>query len=120
MKRAQKGMTLLEVLVALAIFATAAISVIRSTTQHINTIGYLEEKTFASMVVDNVMAKVMLDGAPKSERSGESELAGRQWYWQVKPVKTAVDYIGAFDVSVSTDKERKQPIVTVRSYAAKK
>ena len=55
-----RGMTLLEVLVALAIFATAAISVIRAVTQHINTLGYLEEKTFASIVVDNQMAMVML------------------------------------------------------------
>lgn len=42
--RRMRGMTLLEVLVALAIFATAAISVIRSVSQHINTISYLEEK----------------------------------------------------------------------------
>eukprot|EP00487_Bulimina_marginata_P001733 TRINITY_DN14098_c0_g1_i1.p1 TRINITY_DN14098_c0_g1~~TRINITY_DN14098_c0_g1_i1.p1 ORF type:complete len:103 (+),score=39.72 TRINITY_DN14098_c0_g1_i1:148-456(+) len=39
-----RGMTLLEVLVALAIFATAAISVIRAVTQHINTLSYLEEE----------------------------------------------------------------------------
>lgn len=42
--RRTRGMTLLEVLVALAIFATAAISVIRSVSQHINTVSYLEEK----------------------------------------------------------------------------
>lgn len=115
-----KGMTLIEVLVALAIFATAALSVLRSTTQHINTISYLEEKTFASMVVDNVMAKVLLDDAPKTERTGKSKLAGRDWYWKIKPIKTAVNFIGAFDVSVSVDEDRKSPIVTVRSYAAKK
>ncbi|MDF5109509.1 type II secretion system minor pseudopilin GspI, partial [Vibrio parahaemolyticus] len=57
--RRTRGMTLLEVLVALAIFATAAISVIRSVSQHINTISYLEEKMFAAMVVDNQMANVM-------------------------------------------------------------
>ncbi|MCV5343576.1 type II secretion system minor pseudopilin GspI, partial [Escherichia coli] len=41
-RRRVRGMTLLEVLVALAIFATAAISVIRSVSQHINTVSYLE------------------------------------------------------------------------------
>lgn len=120
MKLKMKGMTLLEVLVALAIFATAAISVIRATTQHINAVAYLEEKTFASLVVDNIVAKVMLDGAPNAERMGKSELAGQDWYWKVKPVKVAVGYFGAFDVSVSTDKEQKSPIVTVRSYVEKK
>ncbi len=47
MKRSNQGMTLLEVLVALAIFATAALSVMRSVTQHISTLSFLEEKTLA-------------------------------------------------------------------------
>lgn len=114
-----RGMTLLEVLVALAIFATAAISVIRATTQHSNTLSYLEEKTFASMVVDNVMAKVILAGSLTAERSGKSNMAGREWYWTVKPVATATDFIKAFDVTVSTDQEQKSTIVTVRSYVDK-
>ncbi|WP_033933817.1 MULTISPECIES: type II secretion system minor pseudopilin GspI, partial [Pseudomonadota] len=59
--KSKRGFTLLEVLVALAIFATAAISVIRSVSQHINTVNYLEEKMFAAMVVDNQMAQVMLN-----------------------------------------------------------
>ncbi len=61
------GMTLLEVLVALAIFATAAMSVIRAVSQHINTVGYLEQKMFAAMVADNQMAMVMLN--PKNLKS---------------------------------------------------
>ena len=55
MSRQNRGFTLLEVLVALAIFATAAIATIRSVSQHINTLNFLEEKTFASMVADNQM-----------------------------------------------------------------
>ncbi|WCE29805.1 type II secretion system minor pseudopilin GspI [Vibrio sp. SCSIO 43137] len=119
MKQLNRGMTLLEVLVALAIFATAAISVIRSTTQHTNTIAFLEEKTFASMVVDNQMAQVMLKGAPASSYSGSEQMAGRTWYWKVAPVKTAVGAIGAFDVTVYSDKEQKDSLLTVRSYVAK-
>jgi len=119
MKRLKRGMTLLEVLVALAIFATAAISVIRSTTQHTNTIAYLEEKTFASMVADNQMANVMLKGAPSRSYSGSEKMAGRSWYWKVTPVKTAVGMIGAFDVTVYSDKEQKNSLLTVRSYVAK-
>lgn len=71
-----RGMTLLEVLVALAIFATAAISVIRAVTQHINTLSYLEEKTFAAMVVDNQMALVMLH--PEKLKSAGHTRAGRE------------------------------------------
>ncbi len=112
-------MTLLEVLVALAIFATAAMSVLHSVAQHTNTLGYLEEKTFAAMVADNQMAKVMLSGAPKKTLQGKEEMANREWYWKVQPVSTVIDYLSAFDVSVSLDKEGKNPIITVRSYAEK-
>ncbi len=113
-----RGMTLLEVLVALAIFATAAISVIRSVSQHINTVSYLEEKMFAAMVVDNQMASVMLDTGELKAKNGTEDLAGRTWYWKVSPVATTQPLLKAFDVSVATDKNAS-PVVTVRSYVAK-
>lgn len=110
-----RGMTLLEVLIALAIFATAAIAVIRSVGQHINTITHLEDKTFAAMVVDNQMAKVMLNPTGLKAQKGTEELAGRNWYWQVTPVKTSDGLLKAFDVSSSLN-EQGDAIVTVRSY----
>ncbi|WP_238132886.1 type II secretion system minor pseudopilin GspI [Vibrio cincinnatiensis] len=114
----KRGFTLLEVLVALAIFSTAAISVIRAVTQHVNTISYLEEKTFAAMVADNQMAKVHLNAKSLAQREGREELAGRTWYWRVSPVKTSNSILAAFDVSVAAE-AKGSPIVTVRSYVAK-
>ncbi len=118
-RRSQLGMTLLEVLVALAIFATASIAVIRSVSQHINTLSYLEEKMFAAMVVDNQMAKVMLGivSATKAA-SGSEEMAGQEWYWTITPISTSDGLLNAFDVSVATEKER-DPVITVRSYVEK-
>lgn len=115
MKKRKSGFTLLEVLVALAIFATAAIAVIRSVSQHINTLSYLEEKTFASMVADNQMAKVILSERKPTKSNGKEELAGIEWYWTVEPVATAGNLLQAFDVNVAA-KENGSPIVTVRSY----
>lgn len=116
-RRRTRGMTLLEVLVALAIFATAAISVIRSVSQHINTISYLEEKMFAAMVVDNQMANVMLSTSELKVKNGTEELAGRTWYWKITPVATTQPLLKAFDVSVALEKNAS-PVVTVRSYVA--
>jgi general secretion pathway protein I len=118
MKKTVRGMTLLEVLIALAIFATAAISIIRAVSQHINTLSYLEEKAFASMVVDNQMAKLMLDTAKPKAKKGKEKLAGREWYWNIQPVETADNLLSAVDVSVATD-AKASPIVTVRSYVDK-
>ncbi|EKO3923066.1 type II secretion system minor pseudopilin GspI [Vibrio metschnikovii] len=118
MSKRKRGFTLLEVLVALAIFATAAISVIRAVTQHVNTIGYLEDKMFAAMVADNQMAKVMLTPASLATKEGKEELAGRTWYWRVAPIATTAPVLSAFDVSVAST-EKGQPLVTVRSYVSK-
>ncbi|EAS40807.1 type II secretion system protein GspI [Photobacterium profundum] len=114
-----RGMTLLEVLVALAIFAIAALSVMKAVSQHLNTLGYLEQKTFAIMVADNTLAKVRLSGEiPTTEKRGKSELAGQEWYWSVKSTKTADGYLRAVDVTVATDSERKKSVVSVRTYVA--
>ncbi|WP_068715560.1 type II secretion system minor pseudopilin GspI [Vibrio tritonius] len=114
-KRFSAGFTLLEVLVALAIFATAAVSVMRAVSQHINTMNYLEEKMFASIVADNQMAKVMLAPKQLAAKEGKESMAGQDWFWKIKPVNTSSGTLKAFDVMVSKDK-KASPLITVRSY----
>ena len=115
MNTRQRGMTLLEVLIAMAIFAVTAIAVLRSVSQHLNTTRYLEEKTFAAMVADNQMALALLHPQSIRLRSGEEELAGQTWFYEVKRVSTAADFLKAVDVSVSM-KKGESPLITVRSY----
>ena len=117
-KRLRRGFTLLEVLVALAIFAMSAMALVRSVSQHINTLTLMEEKAFAAMVVDNQMAKVMLNPQALKKQSGKDQLAERTWYWTVEPVSTSGGLIRAFDVSVASSRQGT-PILTVRSYVAK-
>ncbi|EGU35890.1 general secretion pathway protein I [Vibrio ichthyoenteri ATCC 700023] len=113
-----RGFTLLEVLVALAIFAMSAMALVRSVGQHINTLSFMEEKAFAAMVVDNQMAKVMLNPDGLKKQNGQDKLADRTWYWSVSPVSTQDSLIRAFDVSVASS-QKGTPILTVRSYVAK-
>ncbi|WP_070968247.1 type II secretion system minor pseudopilin GspI [Vibrio sonorensis] len=117
MKRVKKGFTLIEVMFALFIFSIAAVATIRSVTQHINTLSFLEEKTFASMVADNQLALVHLKGSV-AKRNGMEEMAGRKWYWTVVPVETVGDLLQGFDVSVATSAD-SSPVITVRSYVGK-
>lgn len=110
-------MTLLEVLVALAIFATSAIAILRSVSQHVNTLTYLEEKMFASIVADNQMIMIQLEPASLSDRKGEETLAGKTWYYHIKPIATEQALLKAYDVSVSTTRDGNS-IVTVTSYVS--
>lgn len=118
-RKKRAGMTLIEVLVALTIFATASMSVIRAITQHTRTLDYLQEKTLAAVVADNQMALAQLQGQVESARSGKVDMAGQTWYWTLTPVATVSGYIRSFDISVGKEKGVKDPLVTVRSYAAR-
>ncbi|WP_394213052.1 type II secretion system minor pseudopilin GspI [Enterovibrio calviensis] len=115
--RMHRGFTLIEVMVAMAVFAVAALAVLNATGQHVNTLGVLEEKTFASMVADNQLALFVLEGkVPSSEKNGSSEMAGRTWYWTIKPTATADNALRAVDVIVWQDESKRGSLVSVRTY----
>ena len=63
MKRVQ-GFTLLEVLVALAIFALVAASVLSATARSLQTASRLEEKTLAMWIADNRLTELQLSQSP--------------------------------------------------------
>ena len=51
--KAQSGMTLIEVMVALVVFALAGLSVMQATLQQTRHMGRMEEKTLAGWLADN-------------------------------------------------------------------
>lgn len=60
MKR-QAGMTLIEVMVALVIFALAGLAVMQSTLQQTRQLGRMEEKILASWLADNQLVQLRLE-----------------------------------------------------------
>ncbi|WBA08547.1 type II secretion system minor pseudopilin GspI [Salinivibrio kushneri] len=115
----QQGMTLLEVLVAVAIFAVAALSVMKATGQHTRSLSRLEQKTLAAMVADNQLAEVVLSAkVPDKATQGSTDMAGQQWQWQLVPVATETGQLRAVELSVAAAAETDNPLVTVRTYVA--
>lgn len=115
------GFTLIEVLVAMAIFAVSSMAVLNATGQNLSTLGILEEKTLAAIVADNQMALLLLnDSAPTSEKNGNSKMGGRDWFWTIKPVDTSDGLLRALDVIVWQDEFKRNPLLTVRTYVAAK
>jgi general secretion pathway protein I len=78
------GFTLLEVLVALAIFALVAASVLTATARSLQTASRLEDKTLAMWIADNQLVELQLSKTPVAEGrdQGEVDFAGRRWQWQ--------------------------------------
>ncbi len=112
------GFTLIEVLVALAVFSVAAMAVLNATGQTLNSLSALEQKTMASIVAENQLAMLKLGGVPTAERSGTESMAGQTWYWTVKPVATSVGFLRAIDLIVWMDEKKQSPLVSVRTYVA--
>lgn len=89
--RAERGFTLLEVLIALAIFAVVAASVLSASARSLQTAARLEDKTFALWLADNRLQELQLADTPPSagRDSGEETYAGRRWLWQSEVESTS-------------------------------
>jgi general secretion pathway protein I len=117
----QCGMTLLEVMVALVIFALTGTAVMKAASEHLNGIGQIEEITFATWVANNRLTQLHIDPSwpPKDKQKGSEEMADRTWYWQQKVLKTNDKDMFSVEVRVSLDEQFEQSITTVTSFVAK-
>ncbi|QIR13160.1 type II secretion system minor pseudopilin GspI [Shewanella aestuarii] len=113
-----KGMTLLEVIVALAVFSIAAVSVTKSLGEQMANMPILEERTLAQWVASNRMVEARLpeEFPPIGKREGEVELAGRDWYWRQEVVKTTDDNFRMIRITVSDDQRFQRVVAQVSSY----
>ena len=80
----QRASTLLEVLVALAIFATVAAAVLTAAASSVRNAARLEEKALAGWIADNQLVELQLQrpspGTGRNQR--EISYAGRDWQLQ--------------------------------------
>lgn len=79
--RALRGFTLLEVLVALAIFATVAGAVLAASSRSLRNAEQLELKTLAGWIADNRIAELQLATPTPGvgRETGDLQFAGRRW-----------------------------------------
>lgn len=117
-----RGMTLLEVMVALMIFAIAAVSITKSLGEMMSNMPVLEQRTLAQWVADNQMVDArLLPAFPAlGKTEGKEELAGKTWYWRREIVKTADKDFRMIRISVSEDDRFKRVNAQVSSYVARK
>lgn len=117
----QSGMTLLEVMVAMAVFATAGLSVMKVATENIRSLSYLEDKTFANWVAANELVELKLANTfpAKSWKQGNAEMAGRQWHWRYRALSTeSKDFVG-IEMAVATDKKYESLVSNLQTYVVR-
>lgn len=100
---AQKGFTLLEMLVALAVFSLAALALIRLQALSLHTTADLDERQLARIVAHNLMVEAQTAPGPlaKGDSEGTVENGGRQWRWTQKV--TSINDAGLASVDVRVE-----------------
>ncbi|WP_293756766.1 type II secretion system minor pseudopilin GspI [uncultured Paraglaciecola sp.] len=115
------GMTLLEVLVALFIFALTGTAIMKAASDHLTGVGQIEEITFATWVINNRLTQLHIDNTwpIKNNLKGEQELAGRRWYWQQRVNKTNDSDMVQVEVSVGLDDQYEDTVSSASTFIAK-
>ena len=116
-RRPQEGFTLLEVLVALAVFAVAAVSLMSVSQSQLTLSRQIEDKTFAHWVALNQITEMQLRQAwpDAGEERSRAPMAGRQWDITVKTSPTTATAMRRVEVSVSEasdDSTHPMPVLT--------
>ena len=106
--KSARGFTLLEVLVALGIFALVAASILTVSGRSLQNAARLEEKTLAMWVADNRLTEMQLAEVPPGEGrdQGESDFAGRRWEWRSEVAATSEPDMRRVIVLVALRQER--------------
>jgi len=100
---AQKGFTLIEVLVSLAIVALALSALLASVSQQIRLAGAIQERTYANWVAQNKLTELRLaNELPEvSETDDEARFAEIDWALNTNVSETGVENLFRVDVTVS-------------------
>lgn len=103
MPRTESGFTLLELLVALAIFSLAVVALLNLAGENTRAAALVQERVMGGVVAENRVVELLASRAPPLEgrATGETELGDRRWRW-------------ATDVAVTDDPSILRVTVLVR------
>ncbi len=110
--QSEKGLTLIEVLIALVILSIALTAVIKTTAQNINHTLYLQNRTIgtwiAEDVINNIRAGILKLPQEPDHLSQETTALGQAWSFEAVLNETPNPHIKKIDVTVFTKIDNKQ------------
>ncbi|MFT6193290.1 MAG: general secretion pathway protein I [Cognaticolwellia sp.] len=119
-KRA-KGFTLIEVMLAMAVFSIAGIAILGTADTNVRNLGYLESKIMASWVASNQLVEVTVNSTwpPKNNKKGKVKLAGQTWFWQQNVLKTTDKDMRSIAMQVRLDEKEALALTSLTTYISK-
>ncbi|HDR2841929.1 TPA: type II secretion system minor pseudopilin GspI [Enterobacter sichuanensis] len=114
-KRKEQGMTLLEVMVALVIFSTAALALMNSVSLNVRFTHGLGDSLQASWVAENQLAETKLSNTPLPDalQTGSEMMGGRNWTWRKQRVNVTEKRF-ADEVQVFAEGDEDKPVITLQ------
>jgi len=102
-----RGFTLVEVVVALAIVAVGMFAVFKTIGDTTHNISYLRDRSLAAWIADNRITEMRLSGELPSvdQTEGDVDFAGRRWHWVATVAQTPVAGLRRIDVRVRRDED---------------
>ena len=113
------GFTLLEVMIALTIFAALAVTISSTASQAANNVLYLEEKILATWVAENHLTQLHIQARssqalPAIGNADERvEMAQREWIVKTSVEKTEFPGVQRITVSVAKESDKNYNLASI-------
>ncbi len=117
----QRGFTLLEVIVALAVIAFALLAAVSAVSGNTRNATGLQQRTYAHWVAMNQMAELHASRRWPSTRTtrGSSLMARHEWYWSMKVSTTPDKNVRRVDITVRADEDDESPLVSLTGFVGR-
>lgn len=116
----QRGFTLVEILVSLAILSIILGALIQAAGANASNAARLRDRAVAEWVANNRLAELQLvQSFPEiGSRTGDEEIFGTRWYWKTIVQKVEDDDLRRVDIEVRRDEDAKNPVITVAGFVS--
>ncbi|MET1218548.1 MAG: type II secretion system minor pseudopilin GspI [Glaciecola sp.] len=117
----QRGLTLIEVMVALLIFGLAGTAILKAVADNLAAVSELRDITHATTIANNQLTRLKLSSQwpLKNNEKGDTTIGDVTWYWQQHVIKTQADDIVQVRVKVSREANIATSITDVTTFMSK-
>lgn len=113
-----RGFTLFEILIALAILSIAMGAIISLASNQTLNAAHLRDKTFAHWLAVNKITELQVtDEWPnEGKKEGNEEMGLHEWHWVRTITDTPDDRVRQVEFSIFRGKSDKNPVTTLTSF----